>query len=90
MENARGGRGHALRVPEDKNRPARVRVVPDYAHLMTVEQFKKDCEDRCLIDSDGSGHFVKDGIMFEEYLSCADVAKGIIPKDVTHVAWFNK
>lgn len=63
--------------------------LPNYGDLMTVKDFLEACEVGAFIDYDGSGHPVKDGKMarnVDVYPSKRDK----IPKDATHIMWFNR
>jgi len=70
------------------------RSLPDYGHLMTVEDFRNAVKERSFIDYDGFGYAAKpiDGMMRMEasghtiYPSRVDR----IPNDATHIVWFNK
>lgn len=57
--------------------------------LMTVQQFKNDVTDGMLIDYDGHGHPVKDMMMKPNtYVYPSRIRK--IPKDATHIMWYNR
>jgi hypothetical protein len=60
----------------------------DFGDLMTVEEFREAVKHGSFIDYDGSGHPMKDGKMsrFDVYPSEVDE----IPKDATHILWFNR
>lgn len=63
--------------------------LPDYGDLMTVADFLDACGGGAFIDYDGVGHPVKGKMM----MRCLDVypsKRHLIPKDATHVMWFNK
>ena len=64
-------------------------VVEDDGTLFTVAQWRHDIRQTYLIDYDGWGYPVKDGLM--------DTTKGYypseqaeLPRDATHVMWFNR
>jgi hypothetical protein len=63
--------------------------LPDYGDLMTVDDFKEACGVGAFIDYDGYGHPVKDGKMSRE-VDVLPSKRDKIPKDATHVMWFNK
>jgi len=63
--------------------------LPDYGDLMTVADFIEACEDGCLIDYDGHGYPVKDGLM-DDKLSIDPSDRDQIPADATHILWFNR
>ena len=60
------------------------REVPDYADLMTVEDWKSAVADGCFCNYDGSGYWVKDN------MESRDEVFGTPQLDATHVAWYNK
>ena len=67
-------------------------TVPDFADLMTLDEFKQHCDSGGFIDLDGSG-FYSDGI--RESSMCAPpsmIKRGLIIKrpDFTHISWYNK
>ncbi len=57
--------------------------------LFTVEQFLKDCRAGDLIDYDGFGHPVKDGLVNEK-IEIYPSRRNLIPKDATHIVWYNR
>lgn len=63
--------------------------LPTYGDLMTVAEFVATCAWGGFIDSDGSGHLVKDGKMDPKYVVYPSQLRSI-PKDATHIMWFNK
>jgi hypothetical protein len=65
------------------------RPVPDYADLMTVEKFKNACEDGMLIDYDGCGEPVVDG-MVDDDITIIPSKLEEIPEWATHIAWYNR
>ena len=57
--------------------------------VYTIEEFLKQVKEGAFIDSDGYGHPVKDNLAdktIDIYPSTVDE----IPKDATHVIWYNK
>lgn len=63
--------------------------------LMTVEEFKNNCESGCLIDYDGMGDLVKDGEIVTPTEDgwprwIVPSKRDEIPEDVTHVLWYNR
>lgn len=63
--------------------------IPDYAEILTVEEFKLACEAGAYIDYDGYGYAIKNGFMNTNiwiYPSKLDE----IPLDASHICWFNK
>jgi hypothetical protein len=63
--------------------------VPDYGDVMTVENFIKCCEIGGFIDSDGEGFPIKDGKVAHDCF-VKPSRRALLPKDATHVIWFNK
>lgn len=56
-----------------------------YGDLYTVDEWKISVENGWIMDDDGSGYWVKDG------LECRDCDVFYSePKDATHVMWYNK
>lgn len=78
----------------------------EYGELMSVEEFLSACEHGALIDYDGHGNPVKmtrieykDGMnpdttptlrMRMSRISVTPSARHLIPKDATHVMWYNR
>lgn len=61
----------------------------DGGDLFSISEFKRDVNSHCLIDDDGYGHPVKDGMMdpsIDVYPS--EVSR--IPSDATHIVWYNR
>lgn len=64
-------------------------LIPDYADIMTIEEFKEEVKGGMFIDYDGFGHPVKDGMEDEKiYIYPSKIHE--IPEDATHIAWYNK
>lgn len=58
--------------------------------LMTVDEYI-DCVDQGgFIDYDGCGYPVKDGLMDESIIIYPSDHRLKIPKDATHICWFNR
>lgn len=64
-------------------------ALPKYGDLMTVQDFLETCASGGFIDYDGIGHPVKDGKMMVSFDVKPSKRKDI-PKDATHVMWFNR
>ncbi len=60
----------------------------DYASLMSVEEFLEHCEYGGFIDYDGHGSAVKDGKAAP--LCIKPSLRHLIPKDATHIEWYNR
>lgn len=57
--------------------------------LLTVKQFKNSCKTGMFVDSDGYGHPVKRKMLDPRvYINPSKVRS--IPKDATHIMWYNK
>lgn len=69
---------------ENPNNRVYDRELPNYGDLMTIEEWKDAVEEGYIMDDDGSGNWVKDGMMsrFDPFSSEQE--------DATHVMWFNK
>lgn len=64
------------------------RPIPKYGDKMTVAEFVETCKMGCFIDYDGSGHPAKGDMMSRQYICPSNLAA--IPKDATHIIWFNR
>lgn len=63
--------------------------IPEYGDVFTVEEFKNACACRAFVDYDGHGHPAKDGRM-DRFIFVKPSRLFRIPKDSTHIVWFNK
>ena len=62
--------------------------ISEYGELMTVDDWVACCESGGFIDYDGHGYPVRNG-------KCSNVLlkpsiRHLIPKDATHIEWFNR
>mgnify|MGYP000879903244 CR=1 FL=1 len=77
---------------DDKKLQSKLNV-PEYADLMTIEEFKEDCDNGLLIDYDGCGNFVSAKTGNTDIpVSPSDTAnwtKENMP-DYEYIAWYNK
>ena len=66
--------------------------LPSYGDLMTVEEFKACVKEGGFIDYDGWGHAVKDNMMDpgDPDYPIRPSKLFRIPKDATHIIWFNR
>ena len=61
----------------------------DCGDLIERQDFIENVEAGCFIDYDGYGHPVKDELVDESfYVYPSEIEK--LPKDCTHVLWFNR
>lgn len=58
--------------------------IPDYADIMTVEEWQEQADRANFIPYDGEGHWCKDG------KESQDSVWETPAEDATHVAWYNK
>jgi len=63
--------------------------LPDFGDLMTMADFLDHCKNQYLVDYDGTGHPVRDKKMMWS-LTIKPSRLKMIPKDATHIMWFNK
>lgn len=63
--------------------------IPKYGDLMTIQDFIENCEWGGLMDCDGYGYPVKNNLMNDQ-LNIYPSQRILIPKDATHIMWFNK
>lgn len=59
-----------------------------YGNLMTVEEWKENVKSGGFIDYDGYGNAVKDNMMTERTFYPSQ--KHLVPKDTTHIMWYNR
>jgi hypothetical protein len=64
--------------------------LPDYGDLMTLEDFKEQCEQHAFIDYDGSGYYAFADSVTRIRANPSDFAQGKVRAGFTHVMWFNK
>jgi len=63
--------------------------LPDYGDLMAIEDFREACKGGAFIDYDGYGHPVKGDKMMRSVAVLPSKLEEI-PKDATHIMWFNR
>jgi len=61
----------------------------DYGHVMAAEDFRNSCAVGAFIDYDGHGYYVINDTVYT-HLTVRPSRVGRIPKEATHVVWFNK
>lgn len=66
--------------------------LPDYGHLMTMEEFKDNVDAGGFIDYDGHGYYATTEKMSNKIISPSDFKNNRVLDNVefTHVMWFNK
>lgn len=57
--------------------------------LIEVKKFKEYCKYGDFIDDDGFGYAAKDGLV-DENTTIYPSNRSEIPKDATHIVWYNK
>lgn len=63
--------------------------IPNYGDLTDVQTFITACKAKHFIDYDGHAHPVKDGKMNPHVTIFPSQWKNI-PKEATHIVWFNR
>lgn len=66
------------------------KVIPNYAYVITVEEFLASCRDGWFIDYDGFGEPIKDNLVDGSYRLNPSEMPHNMPADATHVAWYNR
>jgi|TARA_R110000782_G_C14478788_1_gene375695 hypothetical protein len=66
------------------------RECPTYGRKMSLESFIENCEGGGFIDYDGSGNYMKDGLMSDISIYPSDIRVGSIRKDFDSIIWFNR
>lgn len=64
--------------------------LPDYGNVMSLKEFKECCKEGYFIDYDGSGNYVKDGMMSNITILPSDVTENNVRTDFDTIIWFNK
>jgi hypothetical protein len=68
----------------------RAQVGPaDEDDLYTVQEFRQLCQSRALIDYDGHGYPVKNGLSDRD-VRVLPSQLDLIPSDATHIVWYNR
>jgi hypothetical protein len=60
----------------------------DFGDLMTVEEFRENVKSGMFIDYDGYGYPVKDNLCAHLQIYPSELY--LLPKDATHIHWFNR
>ena len=58
--------------------------------VYTVAEFLSHCDGGSFVDYDGYGHPVKDGLRDGNIWIYPSSARSDIPKDATHIVWYNR
>lgn len=64
--------------------------IPKYGDRMPLKEFIECCNVDGFIDYDGSGNYVKDGMMSDISIYPSDIVSGDVRKDFDEVVWFNR
>jgi len=80
--------GDCREVAKRRSRGRYTEEVGGIGNLMTVETWRCGVRSGCLTDDDGFGYPVKDGKASSQPISPSDMSD--LPKDATHVQWFNR
>jgi hypothetical protein len=70
--------------------PKFVNSVPDYGDVIPLSTFIENVNSGGFIDYDGSGEYIKDGMMSGITIKPSDVKNGMARKDFDSIVWFNK
>lgn len=70
--------------------PYELEDLPTYGDKMTLKAFMSCVEGGGFINSDGYGHYVKDGKMTNITIHPSDLKYKSIRKDFDEIIWFNK
>lgn len=68
----------------------RYRSIEERDDVYTLDDFLETCKSGMFVDSDGSGHYAKEGVIYWADANPSDFMAGRINKEYTHVVWFNK
>lgn len=63
--------------------------IPEYGDPMTVEDFIANCEAGAFVDYDGFGTPAK-GYKMNDDFCITPSTRHLIPKDATHIVWYNR
>ena len=67
--------------------------IPNYGEIMTIEEFKYAVKSGSFNDDDGHGEAICNNRMHSGLLDNTSIYPSsidTIPKDATHIIWFNK
>lgn len=63
--------------------------IDEWADVMSVKDFIESCECTAFVDYDGFGYPVKDNKVADNFI-IKPSTRDIIPKDATHIIWYNR
>lgn len=69
------------------------RPMPEYAEILTIEDFRKFCKALAFVNDDGVGYYSTETEISSIQARPSDFyycTEPTIPSTLTHVAWFNK
>lgn len=66
------------------------REIPEYAHVMTLEDFIENVECGGFNDYDGNGRYVRNGKESDIGIYPSDIEHGSVRDDFDSVGWYNK
>lgn len=70
--------------------PYKLDDIPDYADVMTLQEFIENVNDGGFIDYDGFGHYVLNGKETDITIYPSDIEHGAIRREFDSVAWYNR
>jgi hypothetical protein len=89
--NAMGALDLAAEVMAEEKERTRLRPMPDYGDLMTVEEFRSRVESGGFIDYDGFGDLAtEDGVSDIQVRPSNFEEVAAIYHQFTHVCWYNR
>jgi len=70
--------------------PYELSDIPEYGHVMSMDEFLDDVKCGGFIDYDGFGKYVKDNKSTNVTIYPSDVKNGLIRTEFTEMVWFNR
>lgn len=68
----------------------KLKPIPDYGDLMTLEEFINCVNSDGFIDYDGHGRYSDEINMTDIIIYPSDIKNNSVREDFTHIVWFNK
>lgn len=68
----------------------RYRSIEERDDVYTLDEFLECCKSGLFIDTDGSGSYAREGVIYWLDANPSDFMADEINKEYTHVVWFNK